>query len=255
MFALPALFQILKKLRVNLIYRQLKDYLPVSVMSFINSLIQTYAFTPLILESELKPQFRRALKFLIRYLGARPLGDYLEFGVCHGSSMICMHSVIKRFNPNRIRLFGFDSFEGLPPMPDLNSTGENWRPGDHSFSLQKATSLLTRNGVDWKRTFLIKGWYSETLNEELVMKHNITKASLIMIDCDIYSSAKESLDFCGPLIKDRSMIFFDDWSKTYQGEVRAFDEFLKENQHIKAEKFGSYKPYGEIFLVTNTLAY
>ncbi len=84
---------------------------------------------------------------------------------------------------------------------------------------------------------------------------NITKASLIMIDCDIYSSAKEFLNFCGPLIEDRTIIFFDDWSQKSQGEGKAFDEFLNENQHIKAEKFGSYKPYGTVFLVTNTLAY
>jgi hypothetical protein len=38
------------------------------------------------------------------------------------------------------------------------------------------------------------------------------------------------------------------------GEEKAFDEFLAENTHLKVNKFGSYKPSGEIFLVENTLA-
>jgi len=63
------------------------------------------------------------------------------------------------------------------------------------------------------------------------------------------------VNFCRPLIKDRAIIFFDDWFQKYQGEAKAFEEFLNENQHIKAEKFGTYKPNGQIFLVTNTLAY
>ncbi len=78
-----------------------------------------------------------------------------------------------------------------------------------------------------------------------------------MIDCDLYSSAKESLNFCIPLIKDTSIIFFDDWSQDqYIGEKKAFDEFLRENPHFKAEQFDTYKhnnlPYGRIFSITNT---
>jgi hypothetical protein len=89
----------------------------------------------------------------------------------------------------------------------------------------------------------------------VVEEHDIEKASLIMIDCDIYSSSKQALDFCAPLIKDKSIIFFDDWQPGQNmGEEKAFDEFKEENTHLKVKKFGSYKPSGEIFLVENTLA-
>lgn len=116
---------------------------------------------------------------------------------------------------------------------------------------------MTRQGVDWDRITLIKGWFSDTLNDELVDKYNITKASLIMIDCDMYLSAKEALDFCGPLIQDAAIILFDDWyagklDERNMGEKRAFEEFLKENPQFAAEQLselGSYISFAEAFLV------
>ena len=40
-----------------------------------------------------------------------------------------------------------------------------------------------------------------------------------MIDCDIYSSARTALDFCGPLIRDRAVLVFDDWPGDAGGEA------------------------------------
>lgn len=256
MIAITTLFRVIRILRVGVLYKHLEDSLPGSFMNALRKFADSYAFFPLVVESELIPQYRRSLKFLTRYLGARPLGDYLEFGVGHGTSMLCMHKTLRKLKFNRVRLFGFDSFEGLPPHDDHHGPDpHSWKPGDYACSMEKASGFLTRNGVDWKRTFLIKGWYHKALVSELKEVHQIKKASIIMIDCDIYPSAKASLDFCASLIKDTSVIFFDDWPSEYRGEARAFDEFLKENQHFRAEKYGSYKPYGQIFLVTNTNAY
>ncbi len=75
-----------------------------------------------------------------------------------------------------------------------------------------------------------------------------------MIDCDLYLSTKEALDFCGPLIQDVAIIFFDDWharelDKRDMGEKRAFEEFLKENPQFIVESIGSYHPNAEVFLV------
>ncbi len=67
-----------------------------------------------------------------------------------------------------------------------------------------------------------------------------------MIDCDFYSSAKEALNFCGPLIQDEVMIFFDDWDAGIGladrdlGEKAAFDEFLREHPDLSAQEFGTY---------------
>jgi O-methyltransferase len=89
--------------------------------------------------------------------------------------------------------------------------------------------------------------FADTLTHELVRKYNISKASLIMIDCDLYEGAKQALDFCAPLILDEAIVFLDDWSGggigldgRKSGEPLAFDEFLAENTSLRAEEFSSY---------------
>src|SRR5215208_6297128 len=53
---------------------------------------------------ELKPQYKRALTALTETLGADSLGDYLEFGVCHGTSLTCMHQALKELNLPKVRI-------------------------------------------------------------------------------------------------------------------------------------------------------
>ena len=249
------LLHVLKKLRINKIYRQIENYLPDSFKSSITSLTTKYGYTPLVIADEIKPQYKRAFSFLQKYSAGKSLGDYLEFGVCHGTSMECTFQVLKELRLKNVRLFGFDSFEGMPAASALEDEGK-WKAGEYASSLEDTSEFLTKRGIDWNRTFLFKGWFSDTLTQDVITKHSITKASVIMIDCDIYSSTRDALTFCVPLIRDNAIIFFDDWIPNANlGERKAFDEFLKENPHLKAEKFGSYKPYGEIYLITNMVHY
>ncbi len=185
------------------------------------------------------------------------MGDYLEFGVCEGTSFVCMFQALTELKLNHVRMFGFDSFEGFPAIAAIDIENE-LQPGECASSLSSTSERLTENGIDWNRTFLIKGWFSDTLNGNLIRDYDIQKASIIMIDCDLYSSAKESFNFCRPLIKDISIIFFGDWSEDKSiGERRAFEEFLQENGHLKSKLLSRYKnhgvPKGRIFLVTNEI--
>jgi hypothetical protein len=61
-------------------------------------------------------------------------------------------------------------------------------------------NAMNSHQLSW--VFLIQGWFSETLNDALVCRYKMTKASVIMVDCDMYLSAKEALTFCGPRIQD-----------------------------------------------------
>ena len=84
-----------------------------------------------------------------------------------------------------------------------------------------------------------------------------------MIDCDIYSSSRTALEFCGPLIRDRAVVVFDDWpgdapEARLLGERRAFDEFLADNPALRAEELEPYQweaqahEMGKVFLVIRT---
>lgn len=216
----------------------------------------------LISTEELEPHYNKACATLKKNIGNDAIGDYLEFGVCYGTSLYCMHQVLAKNGLDHVRLFGFDSFEGLPEYAPLEDEGV-WKAGEFYSNYKTTYKTLDEKGVDWKKTFLIKGWYSDSLTKELVQKYKIKKASLVMIDCDMYSSAKEALNFSAPLIIDQTVIFFDDWNSNdlaqkNMGEKKAFDEFLTENPNLTSKEIGTYNyngyPNGKIFLVTNTLS-
>lgn len=236
---------------VKAAYRKLKTFLPGPVKSKIRSFLRN-DYVPLVQVEELQKTYKNACTHLSREIGPSSIGDYLEFGVYDGTSLSCMDTVLKDVSLYDVRLFGFDSFEGLPPDA-ANEEDHPWQPGEFASPIEHTTRFLTEKGIDWKKTFLIKGWYSDTLTEELKERYKLSKASLIMIDCDLYSSAKQSLDFCSSLIKDKSIVFFDDWPAVeYKGEKRALDEFLKENRHLKIEEFDTYKPNGKVMEITNS---
>jgi O-methyltransferase len=246
------LLNVLRGMQLNKAYKKLEGHLPEWLQARLKSVIGENTFIPLVATEELQPKYQMACDFLIEKIGKDQIGDYLEFGVSHGSSLSIMHRVLKKSNLNQVRLFGFDSFEGMPSIA-ANEDDGLWRPGQFASSLEATKDFMTHKGVDWSRTFLTKGWFSDTLTPDFVEKHKIKKASLIMVDCDIYTSSVESLNFCKPLIKDTSIVIFDDWiEKEGFGEYRAWNEFLQQNPHFKAIEFGSYKPTGKLFQIVNT---
>jgi hypothetical protein len=60
--------------------------------------------------------------------------------------------------------------------------------------------------------FIIDGWFNETLTPEF-SKSLDQKIGLLHIDCDIYTSAYDALDFCfkNNLMESGSVIMYDDW--------------------------------------------
>jgi O-methyltransferase len=213
----------------------------------------------LVPEARLKQVYHDALTLLAEREGTTQLGDYLEFGVYVGTSVACMHEVVQDRRLDDMRLFGFDSFEGLPErlaVDEETTQLGNWKPFDLKAPFDVATQNLTRRGVDWDRVTLVKGWFEDTLTQELVEREQLRKASIIMVDCDLYSSARTALEFCAPLIRDDAVILFDDWwpetlGKANVGEKLAFEEFLAEHPRFGATELESYRPEAaKVFLVS-----
>jgi O-methyltransferase len=231
-------------------YRILKSHLGDPLQTDPKMVPKDHKLVP---EEALEGRYREALLVLIEKSGSEPLGDYLEFGVYEGTSLACMYRTLKGLNLAHVRLFGFDSFEGLPDTARIDDGGL-WRSGQFRCDVKRTRQFLTQQEVDWHRVILVKGWFRDTLNDELTRKYRITKASVIMVDCDMYLSAREALNFSGPLIQDSAVIFFDDWhsgrlDEKNMGEKRAFDEFLHANPQFVAERVSSYHPNAEVFLV------
>jgi O-methyltransferase len=209
-----------------------------------------WGWKPLVPEHEFTECSINAIKILRRFDPDQALGDYLEFGVSRGTSLACMYRALEHEGLFNVRLFGFDSFRGFPP----EAATQGWTPGNAWSTLSATRRYLVHNGVDMRRVTLIKGWFKDTLTAETRDRLGIVKASLIMIDCDIYSASRDALLFSGPMIRDEAVIFFDDWGGRADrgkiGQKEAFEEFLAEFPLLAAEPLPSYlPPQARVFLV------
>lgn len=208
----------------------------------------------LVPEEDLRELVSRGLRALIQRHGREAIGSYLEFGVYNGTSLMCVYRELQALELDDVHLFGFDSFQGFPQTAAVEDRGR-WKPGRCHSTLGFTTAVLRHEGIDLSRVTLVPGWFNETLHDQAARDLQIRKASVIMIDCDLYSSTREALNFCAPLIQDEALILFDEWHArglegANLGERRAFAEFLREWPCFTAAPFGKYAKRTETFLVS-----
>ncbi len=204
----------------------------------------------------LKELQRKALRYLVARHGANNVGDYFEFGVFAGTSLGCMAEVLEELRLKNVRLFGFDSFEGMPARAATEDEG-TWQPGQFKFDVEVTKAILRKRGADMRRITLTKGWFSQTLTPALRQRYGMRRASVIMVDCDLYSSTVDVLRFVEPLILDEAVVIFDDWNSNELaskdlGEKRAFSELLDAHPELSALPlpFDSYASHAHSFIVT-----
>ncbi|MBU6234611.1 MAG: class I SAM-dependent methyltransferase [Alphaproteobacteria bacterium] len=151
------------------------------------------------------------LEFILteRLVGVEADSIALEFGVFKGKSL----SIISRLFSGKV--YGFDSFEGIPTTELIWDKGRFNNPQGIAYPLKPNTEL-------------VKGWFKDTM-PDFVKAHDLSKVKLLHMDCDIYSSAKEIFEVVGPhLPKDVIIVFDEYWNyKGWKdGEFKAFHEFL-----------------------------
>jgi len=189
-------------------------------------------------ENEFKPADPRLLISVhqcMHWLHGRHLcegSDYLEFGIFRGFNVWYTQALARALGIKDMRFFGFDSFMGLPPVDGVDAGGA-FHEGDFSAYKDEVEMFLARFGVDWKKTYLIKGFFDQSLTPELKAKHALRRCSFCVVDCDLYSSATVVLKFVEPLLGDSSILLFDDWDDFGKGELKgepkAFAEFQARN--------------------------
>ena len=133
------------------------------------------------------------------------------------------------------RLYGFDSFQGLPrETAGEKLEGDHWRPGGFSaadamgeWSLERLLQRL-KEKIRYENTTLVPGFYSETLTPALRRAHPFQPALLVDIDVDLHSSAVDCLTWMleQKLMVPGTLVRYDDWRNIRQrgGEARAHRE-------------------------------
>ena len=193
-------------------------------------------------------------------------GDYVEFGVYKGDSLIIAYNeyqvfknwmqgellspedwrrvVARNFINKNANFHGLDTFEGMPANNEKNIT---FSKGNFFATINEVTLKLKKAGV--KDFFLYKGLFSESTLE---LNNNISKyVAIVNIDGDLYESALDSLNIIEPKLQIGTVLLFDDYnafnSDNTKGERRASIEFFKKSNFI-FEKWFNYHYSGQSFL-------
>ncbi len=140
----------------------------------------------------------------------------LEFGVAQGDSL---RYIRENTHPD-YKIFGFDSFEGLP---------EDWI----GTECKKGCFSTEGKIPDINDVTFYKGWFEDSINKYI--DDGAKPISLLHVDCDLYSSTKTILDSLIQFIGPNTIIVFDEWYyncnyKCNDGEQKAFFEWVLKNE-------------------------
>jgi len=208
-------------------------------------------------------------------------GDYLEFGVFKGHSFIEAYHACedarkkwsnKKFNEKafqnkqtlkknfqeisikkNIRYFAFDSFEGLPEIDANDTKHSRFHKGRFASSKDFFLTNCKNNGLICKKIICIEGFYEKSLTDTVRDQNQLSAASIVMIDCDLYSSTKSVLNFITPILQNGTILIFDDWF-TYrgspkEGQQKATKEWLSLNQNIYLTEHARFGVSQKSFIV------
>ena len=177
------------------------------------------------------------------------------FGVAGGNSIESIRKAFSKFGLQMPRIWGFDSFSGIPdetvgvsrPLgwtrgtydssvanrslcKRTNSGGEVCHASAQRLSFKEQVDILdSKLGADRSDTNYIQGFYNESLTTTLYNSLPFKPALFIDIDCDLYISTFQALDwiFKHNLAGPGTLIGYDDWCLTHlgsAGESRAHNE-------------------------------
>lgn len=177
-------------------------------------------------------------------------GDYFEFGLWRGKTFGYAHRMKHRYGRHDMKLWGFDSFQGLP------DTGEHpdnvWYKGQFACTRPEFEAILKARGFRPSEYELVEGFYSESLNDAAHRRLSGRKAAVIYIDCDLYDSTVQVLDFIQPYLVNGSIICFDDFynykGDPEQGEQKALREFTEKQTRVSVIPHLAYAPLGQSFI-------
>lgn len=166
-------------------------------------------------------------------------GDVAEFGVAGGTSLRSFTRLIstmdkyKNHEVAKKRVYGFDTFKGLPFFDKEIDTGMNNASDmvkggyDGASEFKLLSEFAAKHNVE-----LVKGPFDQTLKPFLKrFKH--TTFSMLHIDCDLHQSTFDALNPILERLNIGGIILFDEiFHKDFPGETTGFIESLNSIKSI-----------------------
>lgn len=141
-------------------------------------------------------------------MAAAPLdGCLAEFGVYQGDGLCVMDALWRARWPGSPPLFGFDSFEGMPPtsVPLAGSLVSGWAPGTFAdTSVEAVEARLRAAGVG---ATLVKGVFADVPPLERL---GIGTVRFLHLDADIYEGYRDALRLVTPHVRTGTVLLFDE---------------------------------------------
>jgi predicted O-methyltransferase YrrM len=156
-------------------------------------------------------------------------GHVVEFGCYKGGGAIFMASLARKFLPER-RVFGFDTFAGMPPTDqrvDLH------QPGDFGgVDLAELRQYVKRIGLD--NLEFVRGDFADTAMATLQQAGRI---SFVHLDCDIRSAIQCAYETTKPhMVSGGYWIFDDPTVAGCLGAAEAMEDLLIRRDGLNSEQ-------------------
>lgn len=191
-------------------------------------------------ENLIKYYTENGYKFDKIFTYCNKLDNIYEFGVYGGKSILDMLDAPKNHNKYIKNIWGIDSFEGLPKNNETQLI-KDWYQGNFSFSnlsgkLPEDSRLFLEQFIKLQypevNIRLIKSWFNK-LNKQ----DDFLIADFLNIDCDLYDSTVDVLEFMynSKLLRRGTVIRYDDFPGNNEfsfGEGKAHIEWVEKYQII-----------------------
>jgi O-methyltransferase len=195
-------------------------------------------------------------------------GDYLEFGVFEGASFaeafrsverqrrivareVARSPALEQWLAAKPRFFAFDSFAGVPDGEADRQA--DYGVGAYACSESQFRANIAAKSVDMERVVTVPGVYDQSLVPAVKQLHQLRRAALIMIDCNLHESTMPVLDFITDLVGQGTVIIFHNWFRfkgdPRRGEQRACAEWLARNPQFELIEYWREGPQAVSFLV------
>lgn len=156
----------------------------------------------------------------------------LEFGTAGGYSFTKMLYATKYLRMiDRVMVHAFDSFEGLPAPTDPSDqavTGYPWAQGQYRGNYQELYEYCHRHYSNYQ---IHKGYFEETLTDEVMNLLKIYMPILVWIDCDYYNSTRSIFERLVSSLPNGCVVYFDDYDFNFGSKLTGEAKIVYEVNH------------------------
>jgi hypothetical protein len=153
--------------------------------------------------------------------------SFVECGVAKGGCL----SMMKYSSGKNNKIFGFDSFEGMPditkedigdynkscPLTDFGKVGDNLSGG-----IDSVYNTFHKLNLNMDNVTLVKGFFQDTITDNMI--DQVGEIAILRLDSDWYESTKICLERLYDKVINGGIIIIDDYGH-WVGAKTAVDEF------------------------------